>query len=141
MNPREFMHAALQLAAGNEALKRSAISRAYCCVYHVARELISSCGVRLPGIASPHETVMRCLENSADDEGETVGAKLRSLRGERNYADYDLSRPSFGDQKFIDSKLRVAQELLSALDQLPRDRIAAKVRAYAQTVLRLVVDA
>jgi uncharacterized protein (UPF0332 family) len=137
MNPLDFMQTALRLSAGSEANKRSAVSRAYYSAYHVAREFVTACGVRFPSTAATHEALPWCLSKSGDVVLVTAARELRSLRTSRNEADYDLHRPGFADQTFINRRLQIAQAILTALAASNRAQAEPAIRQYASSVLKL----
>lgn len=94
MDGRAFLAVARELAGSDkEELRRTSISRAYYGAYHVARELLQSCGVVVPK-RDVHNKLQWCLqqagEKSGDKELAKAGGKLGDLRTERNGADYDL---------------------------------------------------
>lgn len=140
MNPIDFMQTALRLSAGDEASKRSAISRAYYCVYHLALHVIASCGVRFSKSAPQHEAIARCLQHSGDPAAEDAGRILRTLRVARNDADYDLESVEFSAQARVNYWLDHARDLVSSLSSVSRDAIRDGVRRYAGTILRLQLE-
>lgn len=140
MNPLDFMQTALRLSAGDEASKRSAISRAYYCAYHIAYRLLASCGVRFSRGFPQHESIIRCLQYCLDPLAERAGRLLKSLRTARNDADYDLDNRNFTAQSRINFHLTSAQELLTALESISPAVIAPRVREYATSILKLAVD-
>lgn len=139
MNPLDFMQTALRLSAGDEASKRSAVSRAYYSANHVAREFVVACGVRFPSTAATHEALPWCLSHSGDALLATAARELSSLRVSRNEADYDLQRTGFTDQVFVSRRLQIAQRIVTALAGADRQTVQEPIRRYAEGVLRLVV--
>jgi uncharacterized protein (UPF0332 family) len=139
MNPLEFMQIALRLSAGDEAGKRTAVSRAYYCVFHVALELLASCGIRFSKGIPPHDLVSRCLQNSGDQQIQYAGNMLKELRTARNAADYDLATRRFSLQQPVNLQLRTAQDILTRLPPMLPDAIVATLREYARAVLKITV--
>jgi len=137
MNPLDFMSVALRLSMGDEASRRTAISRAYYCAYHVARKLITDCGVCFAGHAATHEQLPWCLQQSGDAGAQRAGSGLKALRGVRNDADYALESGDFTNAKYVALQLQQAQEVITALSGISPTAIVATVRQYASTVLRL----
>jgi uncharacterized protein (UPF0332 family) len=131
------MSVALRLSVGDEASRRSALSRAYYCAYHVARRLIAKCGIRFVGTASTHEHLPWCLQNAGDANAMDAGRKLQSLRSERNNADYNLESLDFQSGHWTTTHIQLAQRIVMALEQIEPQSIAPAVRQYASTVLRL----
>ena len=65
MRPHDFIAAAGKLAAiaqGDEALLRSAVSRAYYGAFHLTLELLSAAGVDLPRNANAHVRCAACSQ-------------------------------------------------------------------------------
>lgn len=98
---KEFLSYASAIVSGPaaEIEIRAAISRAYYCAYHSAKDFHK--GLDSPGSAGAdncgvHETLIRQLTNptvKADtirSKSKSVGYLCRSLKGEREDADYDL---------------------------------------------------
>jgi hypothetical protein len=137
MNPLDFMQTALRLSAGDEANKRSAVSRAYYCVYHLAQQFIVSCGVVLSKSTPQHEPVSRCLQHSGEEKVAEAGRLLKTLRLARNDADYDLSNRRFTAQAPVNVQLKLAQEILALLAGADSNLVRARVREYAHSILKL----
>jgi hypothetical protein len=92
MNGADFYHLAMSLAGGTQPAElRSATSRAYYGAYHTAYELLTSCGIALPGGPECDTKVRWILDQSGDMDVKTASGKLASLRIARNDADYELS--------------------------------------------------
>lgn len=139
MNPLDFMQTALRLSAGDEASKRTAVSRAYYCVLHVALDQLASCGVRFAKETPPHELVSRCLQNCGDMEIEYAGRLLKQLRTARNAADYDLKVSRFSQQAAVNIQLKAAQDILARVGQPMPEAAVTTLRTYARSVLKLAV--
>src|SRR5712671_665398 len=96
MDGSEFLEVAWDLVTGErEADWRSAVSRAYYAVFHVARRLLFQCGFSVPHADQAHAYVWRRLSNSGHPDVDNAGQNLSYLRGVRNEADYDLDRTIF----------------------------------------------
>jgi hypothetical protein len=65
MSPDDFLALAARLSASSgEAERRSAVSRAYYGVFHIARQVIEACGVTCPESAEAHDKISKCLQQS-----------------------------------------------------------------------------
>src|SRR5204862_5131600 len=90
MNFRDFNLLAASLANGTtEAEWRSATSRAYYAVFHVACELLRTLGFSVPRADRAHAYAWRRLSYAGDSGIQDAGRKLNELRSRRNRADYD----------------------------------------------------
>jgi uncharacterized protein (UPF0332 family) len=85
---------ALAARSPDEATCRSAISRAYYGVFHLASEFLSELGFR---VGARHDAVWKHLEVSGDATAALAGQKLNSLYQERRRADYDLRIIRWGE--------------------------------------------
>lgn len=140
MNPEEFLVVAEQLAKQpSEASKRSAISRAYYGVFHLARELIESCGVKVARSAEGHAIVMRCLQNCGLEKLARAGSMLDSLRSIRNKADYDLASTAF-TPKAAETHMGIAHQLSAGIRKANAASIRQAIRDYAKAVSIQVFD-
>ena len=150
MNPSDFISLAVKLSySRQEAELRTAVSRAYYGAFHVAREALEDCGICFPGKelfgADIHRKVRFCCASAGDMDASMAANKLDILRGERNYADYNLRTKKFSYTKVKNVKA-VVQRAIEIVDDLQRcrtgaafDQFRSKVRAYARDVLRLPV--
>lgn len=90
MNWRDFLPLATRLAGGlTEAEWRSAVSRAYYTVFHVARRLFADLRFTVPRADRAHQYLVFRLSNSGESAVEQAGRDLETLRRVRNRADYD----------------------------------------------------
>lgn len=144
MNGFDFLDLAVRLSASHkEADLRSAVSRAYYGVYHLAIAFVEDAGVALPAAAEAHEKLVWLL-----NAGETLRAidasrMLASLRKERNRADYDLSVTKYRESPNVRTQLIAAQEIVAALAacgvEPVRSEVHANIRSFARNTLRLIV--
>jgi uncharacterized protein (UPF0332 family) len=112
----DFISLAIKLAnSSTEAELRTSVSRAYYGAFHVAKELVESCGVVLARGSNPHDKVYYCLDNCADEDAKKAGSKLNSLRAVRNDADYELGMDQFTSQRNIQRHLRNANDIVNAI--------------------------
>lgn len=139
MNAIEFLNLAHRLAASTgEAQARSSISRSYYAAFHVAKELIESCGVVLPDGPEAHARLRQCLGNCGDANAAAAASKLDSLRLIRNDADYELHSINF-ESADAQHQLGNARRIIESLSTCNVSTIQPKVREYAQQILRLPI--
>lgn len=103
MDPADFISLAVRFSnSQREADLRTAVSRAYYGAFHMARNLLEDCGVKLSGNelykVEVHQKLRYCLGESGNEEAMLLGKKLGSLRDRRNEADYDLDSTTFVEQ-------------------------------------------
>jgi len=139
MDARNFLTTADQLAQGaTEADWRSAVSRAYYAVFHVARRLFTTCGFTVPRADRAHSYLWLRLCNSGDAVVQRAGADLNALRRLRNHADYDVDRPL--PQATALAQAQNARRVLQALDaaaQVPlKTQITDAMKIYERDVLK-----
>jgi hypothetical protein len=130
-----FLHLAIRLSAGkSEAEWRTSVSRSYYGAFHIARTLVTNCGVVLPETAESHRKLSICLRQSGAAEAAHASARLDSLRDDRNAADYDFSDARFQSVMFAVSRLTIAREIVDALAKCRVEDIGGKVRTAAKTL-------
>ena len=94
MNARDFLDVADELVMGpHESHWRSAVSRAYYAVFHVAATLLEQCGFAVPPADRAHAYLWMRLSKSIHPDVVEAGRRLDDLRRARNQADYGLRRP------------------------------------------------
>ncbi len=87
----DYLRLAQQLAPlEDEAAKRTAISRAYYFMFHLARERAMRNGCKLSYAESSHKSVWDVYIRSPDTDCKSLGLEGSRLRERRNVADYDL---------------------------------------------------
>ncbi len=87
-NPLDFLSLAMTLTGGNEADRRTALSRSYYAAFLQARENLAGAGVITPtGRGEDHRIVIRALRSRDLATGNMVD-RLRKLRAR---ADYNLT--------------------------------------------------
>jgi uncharacterized protein (UPF0332 family) len=144
MRSDEFLVLAVELvAAGSEARRRTAVSRAYYGAFHSAKELLTAAGITLPDTAEAHRKMQMCLKESRVEDARRAGDKLELLRGQRNRADCDLRTADFQRKETAESLLGVTQNLVAVLGTLRVEpawsQFRSNVRTYAAQVLRLPI--
>jgi uncharacterized protein (UPF0332 family) len=139
MDARTFLTTADQLARGaTEADWRSAVSRAYYAVFHVARQLFTTCGFTVPRADRAHSYLWLRLCNSGDTTVQRAGANIDALRRLRNHADYDVDRPLL--QATALTQAQNARSVLQALDAAAREPLRTQItdamKIYERDVLK-----
>jgi uncharacterized protein (UPF0332 family) len=91
MNGREFLRAAeYLLKRREEAILRSAVSRAYYALFHEGREFIGELQFYCSKGPQAHGEVRSRLNNCGDQSMQEVSRLLAQLHKQRLMADYDL---------------------------------------------------
>jgi hypothetical protein len=148
MDPQDFISLAIRLSNGPiEADLRSAVSRAYYGAFHVARQFLQDCGLRLLrkelDAAEVHRKVRYCLSAARNADATFAANRLKSLRERRNIADYDLHSTDFSRPAEIKLFVRAAIQIADALQRCRAEPTFAEtrdeIRTYARDVLRLTV--
>ena len=144
MQAIEFVVLATRLSGeAAEVSQRSALSRGYYGAFHVARQLVESCGIRFAEAAQAHQHVGYCMDNSKDDELAVAARKLKSLRLARNAADYELNDPRFQTRVFTSVQLAEVRSIIDCVTAAHArlTTLRSHIRAYARVVrLTLVGD-
>jgi uncharacterized protein (UPF0332 family) len=139
MNPRAFLEVADTLIAGlSEAEWRSAVSRAYYGLFHIARRLLLRCGFAVPRADQAHTYLWRRLANAGHLDVVDAGNDANHLRSLRNSADYDIDRAM--DQLSATGYLQLAGSISRLLEEVEADavirtRITETMKTYERDVL------
>ena len=135
MRPQDFITAAGKLAAiaqGDEALLRSAVSRAYYGAFHLALELLSAAGFDLPRNANAHVRCRRLLAGCGEPLAKEIAGALSDLHADRIKADYHLGGTRFRDLKQARFAVEVAHDagrwIAECMQEPTRSRIAAGLK-------------
>ena len=141
MNFRDFLRVAQGLSAGKtEAEWRSAISRSYYALFHVASELLMILGFRVPRMDRGHAFLWLRLSNSSNPDVSQAGRDLNKLRSDRNTADYD-QRASIS-QTDAEDAWKIAQLAISVFDGALKEpiltQITEAIKIYERDVLKEV---
>jgi hypothetical protein len=142
MNPRDWLTLANDLSVGDsEAEWRIAVGRAYYSAFHVGRELLERCRFMPPDGEQIHGYVWLRLQSSGHPDVVRGGGLLRTLRGNRNWADYDLHHPI--DQSDAAEAVGIADTIVQILDQAAASatvlpRITAAMCDYERDILKQV---
>jgi uncharacterized protein (UPF0332 family) len=138
MNWRAFLSLATRLAAAaTEAGWRTAVSRAYYAVFHVARSLLAELNFTVPRADRAHQYLVFRLSNCGEPAVEQSGRDLDTLRRLRNRADYD-DVPALTQPQAV-AAVRLAEGIIQALDAARLEPGRTRMRdariAYERDVL------
>lgn len=130
MNGRAFIDSAKGLAeSGTPTDTRSAISRAYYAAFHAARDFFWQCEIRFSEHSpEAHTKIPQCLDNSKAQVAIDLGGLLRSLREERNGADYRMTDLRFEDQDIAALRIAIAEQILAGIDSMLREPDYSNIR-------------
>ena len=127
MNWRDFLLLASRLAAETtEADWRTAVSRAYYAVFHVARHLLSDLKFTVPRADRAHQYLVFRLSNSGETVVEQAGRDLDTLRRLRNRADYD-AMPALTQPQAV-AAAQLAEGIIQALDAARQEPTRTHIR-------------
>jgi uncharacterized protein (UPF0332 family) len=149
MDPLEFIAVAIRLCnSKHEGDLRTAVSRAYYCAFHVARQFLIDCGLRFPPkeiyAAEIHRRVRYCLSESGNADAVFASGGLRELRRQRNEADYNLDSTRFKSPVAVSAMVHIAPEIIDAIGRCRLEPAISetreRLRTYARDVLRIRVE-
>ncbi len=132
MDPRAFLTVTGNLhASGEEANRRTAVSRAYYALYLTAHQLLKAETLPLHDGPADHRRVPEYLMASGNQEIENVGKVLQDLRHERVLADYRMNESKFNQNlcALIFAKARQSLNVLDSLDRGAKRVIVANIKA------------
>ena len=139
MRPRAFHELATRLASSEDpADLRTAISRAYYAVYHVAREMLESASFRISKGPAGHAEVFRCLSNCGIPELQRMSSDLGDLRSRRNDADYDLKNEYVELPSTARYYAKTSENIIRALEacqnEPQRSKLISGVKLYLSKI-------
>ncbi len=141
MDPVDFISLAGKLAAtanAEEAVYRTAVSRAYYGVFHLAASFLSELGFSAPRTANAHVFTQHHLNGSREPSACTAASLLSDLHAARNRADYQLGRDTAGTQAVAKWSVEMAHRIRTALlecSQSPtREQVRTGISAYVQRI-------
>jgi uncharacterized protein (UPF0332 family) len=125
--PESFLDVADELAqAGGPSRLRSAVSRAYYAVFHVASEASAKLGAAR---SNSHDVIGDRFQTSDDPEISELGQRFLNLKTARQHADYRISRPgSVEEPSSVMVHLREARELVDVFGELPTGALREAAR-------------
>lgn len=131
MRPEAFLDVADELAEGQAPRLRSAVSRAYYAVYHVASRATYDLGG--PSRSSSHDLVGNRFQSSSDPDISELGQRFLNLKAARHRADYKLADGmDVENLATVGVLVREARVLVHAFEHLPHgDLRGAAVEAIA----------
>lgn len=143
MDPVDFISLAGRLAAATnaeEAVYRTAVSRAYYGAFHVAASFLAELGFSAPRMANVHVFVQHYLNGSGHPSACTAASLLSDLHAARNRADYQLSHFRSGSQAVAKLSVETAHEVRNAVrecSQSPtKEQVQSGISAYVQQITR-----
>jgi len=141
MAPDDFISLAGRLAAtanAEEAVYRTAVSRAYYGTFHLALSLLNELGFHAPRTANVHVFVQHHLNASGQSSACIAASLLSDLHAARNRADYQLGRNTAGTHAIAKFCVETAHEIRTALSECAQSPIREHVRngvaAYVQRI-------
>ena len=141
MNVLDFLELAESwVNRSTEAEWRSAVSRAYYSLFHVARQFLLQCGFEVRKGDQAHADLWRRLCNCGVPEVQHAGRELQNLRGDRNTADYDthVAFPQAHSKAAVELARETVEVLRRAAVEPQRSQMIAAIRNYERNVLREV---
>jgi uncharacterized protein (UPF0332 family) len=105
-------------ARADEASRRSAISRAYYYVYHLALARAASNGFRIIEGEASHKQLWRNYGDSPEPDCRKLAEIAKRLKEKRERADYNKSYPRIDDE--INELINDAQNFANRLVALPQ---------------------
>jgi uncharacterized protein (UPF0332 family) len=141
MDGRNFIALAGRLAvapAADEAMYRTAVSRAYYGAFHLARGFLFELGFAPVRNANIHGLVRQYLNGSKNRDARVASSHLQRLQTARNQADYDLDDLEVGSQAFamatVERAHRVAPAFGRRREGAVRDSIRPAIAEYERRI-------
>ena len=118
MLPESFLDVADELAqAGGPSRLRSAVSRAYYAVFHVASEASAELGAPR---SNSHDVIGDRFQTSEDPGISALGQRFLNLKSAQHHADYKLYLPGDVEEPpKVAIHLREARDLVAVFSDLP----------------------
>jgi hypothetical protein len=139
MKAIDFLGVARALGEVNKpAHIRTSISRSYFAAHHAALEFLLLMNLVPVGNANGHEIAILALDNSGDNDVVAACGKLRTLRGERNLADYHFDVAKAEQQALAKMLILDAEQVFALLRTVAADparmqAVEVSIRAWAAT--------
>lgn len=141
MQGEDFLSIAGKLAAQPSfgvAGYRTAISRAYYGIFHLARRFLADFRMHCPRGANEHLWIQRLFRHCDAAEGVQIGVLLGSLHESRKAADYDLLNWDVENQANVQAAVMRATELANRIKTCSsgaiRNQIEQGMRAYRRQI-------
>lgn len=138
----DFIDLAGRLAASEagQATYRTAVSRAYYGVFHLARTLVHDFGFVIPTTANVHVYIQRLLNGSSHTAAQRLASVLGDLHTARNKADYRLDRDRYGTKAFARLNVERAHEARTALSECQQEDIRSLIEQGIREYMRRLSD-
>jgi hypothetical protein len=115
-------------AEPDEVACRTAVSRAYYGVFHLALAFLSDLGILIPANANAHAAAQRYLIASGHPDAQHAGTLLGDLHSDRIKADYRLDDARFERVGFTRLKVALAHDARSALTACGQENAKAAIK-------------
>jgi hypothetical protein len=126
---RAFLTQAERLVTSPHAADcRTAISRAFYAVFHVAAAHLRQTGFPIGRGAAAHGEVLRCPANSGEPSVSDVASELSDLHSARNRADYQLDRLDVEQPETARPFVDMADVIIKDLDVAFRGPARGKIQ-------------
>jgi uncharacterized protein (UPF0332 family) len=138
MRPDDFIAAAGKLAAiaqGNEALLRSAVSRAYYGVFHLTLELLGAASIDLPRNASAHVRCRRLLAACGQPLANDIAEVLADLHADRIRADYRLTDNRYRAFARVQSSIERANDAAGWIAECTQEPIRSEIASELKSCI------
>jgi uncharacterized protein (UPF0332 family) len=137
MTGREFLTLAGKLAVMQQlgpAGERSAVSRAYYGVFHLAKELLEDLNIHIPRDENAHKKLVMYFANSRQTEAVSLATMIGDLHERRKRADYTIADTQYEGARFAQSSVERANAISDVLAKLAaeprRSQLQQGVKAY-----------
>jgi uncharacterized protein (UPF0332 family) len=139
MDANDFIELSGKLVKSSKAGARSAVSRAYYGVFHLAKQLVEEVGNETVGGGQAHSLIPQFLQQSTHAGAVKAGRALADLHSCRVKADYDLKNEKFEKVMFAQKNLDSALEIRKLLNEFRDECVTnAELRMAFQTGIRQV---
>ncbi len=130
MDPLSFYQLADWLIANRRSPDdyRTSVSRAYYSAFHSALDFLAEMGLYIPNTDNKHEKLPMILDGAEDLAMEEAAQRLRTLRENRNRADYQLSNAEFEKEEYAQVQLKDAGKVIGVIGTCRSTRGAADSR-------------
>jgi len=136
MNPDEFLKLANRLAlsrSSGPAEFRSAVSRAYYAVYHIAERILNDqMQFHCRSGGNEHQWVQRHYANCTTADARDAGRIIQNMHDARKDADYELADSQIENQAAALMSLERAEEIKKLLASCVTDANFSAVKAEMQ---------
>jgi len=120
MEPTEFISFAGKSVTMGRAGARSAVSRAYYGIFHLARNTLRDLVAEFPASGRAHNLIPQYLQSADHPQASSAATLLSSLHSNRILADYDLSNPSVENMQHAKLQVEMALETQRLIEEFRR---------------------